>query len=111
MREECTHAWYVYPVLLDHRQLEGVHRGMIARALEAEGVPVGEGYVEPIYLQPLYQQRIAHGSVGCPWTCGHWHGTVSYERGICPTTERLHDRDLLLLDVTRVPLRERTSTT
>jgi hypothetical protein len=32
---------------------------------------------------------------------------VSYDRGICPVTERMFDTELLLLDVTRVPLTER----
>ena len=80
---------------------------MIARALRAEGIPVGTGYVKPIYMQPLYQRRLGRGRRGCPWTCGHWAGTVSYERGICPVTERLWEQELMLLDVCRAPLTER----
>jgi len=66
-----------------------------------------EQEIEPIYLQPMYQQRIAHGTRGFPWTGGLWHGEVSYERGICPVTERLYESDLLLFDVCRVPLTTR----
>ena len=104
--ERCTHGYYLFPVRLNHALL-GVPRKTLARALRAEGVPVGEGYVEPIYLQPLYQQRIARGTRGCPWTCGHWQGEVSYEQGICPVTERMYETDLLLLDVCRAPLTTR----
>ena len=68
---------------------------------------MGTGYVKPIYLQPLYQQRLGRGRRGCPWTCGHWTGTVSYEHGICPVTERLWGQELMLLDVCRAPLTER----
>ena len=55
----------------------------------------------------MYQQRIARGVKGAPWTSGHWQGEVSYEAGICPVAERLHERELLLLDVCRNPLEMR----
>lgn len=104
VRDGCTHSFYVYPIRVIPEELDGLPRETLARALAAEGVPVAEGYVEPIYLQPMYQQRIAFGDQGCPWTCGHWGGEVSYEKGICPVTERLYERELMLADVTRVPL-------
>lgn len=103
----CTHSYYVYPLRLEEELLDAVPRDAVVRALAAEGIPVSNGYVTPLYLQPMYQQRISRGTRGCPWTCGHWNGEVSYEKGICPVTERLHDRDLMLADVTRSPLRER----
>lgn len=103
----CTHSYYVFPVRVLGDELDGIDRGRVARALEAEGIPVAEGYVRPIYLQPTYQERIARGARGCPWSCGHWQGDISYEKGICPVTERLHEHELLLLDVTRTPLAER----
>ena len=105
--ENCTHSYYVFPVRLLVDELDGVDRPAICRALEAEGIPVAAGYVKPIYLQRTYQERIARGVRGCPWTCGHWQGEVSYAKGICPVTERLYERELVLLDVTRAPLQER----
>ena len=107
VKPDCTHSYYVYPVKLETGALRGVSRSRFCAALAAEGVPNEPGYVEPLYLQPVYQQRIARGPRGCPWTCGHWSGTVSYERGICPVTERMYDDELLLLDVTRTPLTPR----
>lgn len=104
---ECTSAHYVFPVGVQPDLLEIVDRSTIARALRAEGIPVGTGYVKPIYLQPLYQRRLGRGQRGCPWTCGHWAGSVSYEHGICPVTERLWEQELMLLDVCRAPLMER----
>ena len=100
----CTHSFYVYPLRLAEDLLADVPRSAVVAALAAEGIPASNGYVTPLYLQPMYQQRIARGARGCPWTCGHWQGTVSYDRGICPVTERLHDRELMLVDVTRHPL-------
>jgi perosamine synthetase len=103
--ERCTHGYYLFPVRIDESL--GVSRRTFARALRAEGAPVTEGYVEPIYLQPMYQQRIARGTKGFPWQGGTWQGEVSYDRGICPVTERLYESDLMLLDVCRVPLTTR----
>jgi perosamine synthetase len=100
----CTHSFYVYPLRLTEELLDDVPRAAVVAALAAEGVPASNGYVTPLYLQPMYQQRIARGERGCPWTCGHWQGEVSYDRGICPVTERIHDHELMLVDVTRHPL-------
>jgi perosamine synthetase len=99
----ATHTFYVYAVKLDKARI-GISRHTFAEALRAEGVPFSEGYVRPLYLQPLYQQRIVYGNGGCPWTCGHYHGTVSYDKGICPIAERLHERELLLADICHLPL-------
>jgi len=102
----CSHSYYFYPIRYHADRFEGVSRAAVAAALRAEGVPVAEGYVKPIYLQPMYQRRIARGRRGCPWTCGHWQGEVSYEPGLCPVTERLWTHELLLADVCRIPLTE-----
>ena len=102
--EGCTHSFYLYAMRVDEEALDGVSRAALAAALRAEGAPVSEGYVRPIYRQAVYQHRIGRGRRGCPWTCGHWHGDVSYAPGICPVTERLYERELLLTDVCRHPL-------
>lgn len=102
--EGCTSSHYAYAVRLSPNVVERIDRAVVADALRAEGIPVTEGYVKPIYLQPLYQTRIGRGRRGCPWTCGHWEGSVSYDPGICPVAERLWRHDLMLLDVCRAPL-------
>ena len=38
----ATHSYYVYPIRLDFNQLEGVTRDAVAKALEAEGIPVSQ---------------------------------------------------------------------
>lgn len=100
----CTHSYYLYPVRLLTDLLDGVDRGAIVDALRAEGIEVEPGYVKPLYLEPVYQRRSARGNTGCPWACGHWRGAVSYDAGLCPTTERLYADELLVLDSCRAPL-------
>jgi dTDP-4-amino-4,6-dideoxygalactose transaminase len=73
-----------------------VPRDTIVKALIAEGIPFGGGYIRPLYLSPIYQER------RLPAFQLH-HGTLRYEKGICPVTERLHEREVLLTAVARPP--------
>ena len=94
IQSDCTHAYYVYPIVLDVERL-GVSRESIYKALVAEGVEgLAMGYVN-LHLLPMYQQKIAYGSKGFPWTSDICHRDVNYSRGICPVAEDLHDRSYL----------------
>lgn len=94
VKPDCTHVYYVYSMVLDLTQL-GVSRARIVEALEAEGV-VGlmAGYAN-VHLLPMYQQKMAYGSKGFPWTSDICRRDVSYEKGICPVAETLHDSTFL----------------
>jgi len=88
---DCTHAYYVYPMVLDI-DLLGVSRARIVEALHAEGViGLGASY-QNLHLLPMFQKQIAYGSKGFPWTSDICHREVSYQRGICPVAEDMNDR-------------------
>ncbi len=90
----CTHAYYVYPMVLDIAKI-GIPRARIVEALQAEGVTgLGSSYAN-LHLLPMYQQKIAYGSKGFPWTSDICRREVSYQRGICPVAEELNDRSYL----------------
>ena len=86
--EDCTHVYYVYPLVLDIEKIK-VSRSVIYEALKAEGVPIGQGY-QNIHLLPMYQQKIAYGSKGFPWNSDICKRDVDYSKGICPVAEDLH---------------------
>jgi dTDP-4-amino-4,6-dideoxygalactose transaminase len=66
-------------------------REKIVRALQAEGVQgVASGY-QNIHLLPMYQNKIAFGSSGFPWTSEVCKRDVDYNKGICPVAEKLQD--------------------
>lgn len=88
VRPYAKHVYYLYVLRYDAGTV-GIPRATFAEALRAEGIPAMEGYVEPIYLQPIYQAR-------------QKSGTVSYAPGICPVTERMHYREVLYLPVCRI---------
>ncbi len=93
VRSGCTHVYYCWSVVIDEEEL-GVSRGAFCDALTAEGFPNSQGYVRPLYLLPVFQQKIAIGSGGWPFSLS----SVRYEKGICPRAERLHERDLFLFE-------------
>jgi perosamine synthetase len=74
---------------------------------EGEGPLVGAGYVRPIYLEPMYQQRTAYGDKGCPFACPHYTGQVRYDKGICPEVEKAHFETLMTHELMRPPMTEK----
>lgn len=98
VRDGVRHGYYVYAIRYDAAKV-GIPRNRFVEALNVEGIPFGKGYVEPIYLQPVYQERIAFGAAGFPFTYPGYHGEVSYKRGTCPVTERMHYEELIHTDV------------
>ncbi|WP_028451357.1 DegT/DnrJ/EryC1/StrS family aminotransferase [Chitinilyticum aquatile] len=95
VQEGCTHGYYVYAMKFDSAKF-GVPREEFVAAVCAEGIPLRQGYVEPLYLQPLYQQRIAFGAHGYPFT--EARNMLDYSRGSCPVAERMYSTELLLGD-------------
>lgn len=94
VKPDCTHVYYVYPMILDVGLL-GVPRDRIFEALKAEGVDgLGKAFAN-VHLLPVFQQKIAYGSKGFPWTSSICHRDVDYRKGICPVAEWLHDESYI----------------
>jgi perosamine synthetase len=100
-----VHGYYLYAIRVDEKKL-GVPRDTIVAALNAEGIPMTGGYTRPLYLEPLYQKRIAFGKDGFPFTYSGYKGSVSYERGICPVTERMFEHELMVTNVCHASIGE-----
>lgn len=95
---QVEHGYYVYTMKYD-ASVTGVARSRLVQALQAEGLPLGEGYVLPIYLQPMYQQRIAFGRDGFPFSYPGYQGVIDYSAGICPVTEQMHYQQVFYGDL------------
>lgn len=94
VRPDCTHAYYVYPMVLDVDRL-GVSHERICSALIAEGVEgLSPRYVN-LHMLPMYQKKIAYGSRGFPWTSDICRRDVEYSHGICPVAEELQEKSYL----------------
>ncbi|PHR55228.1 MAG: DegT/DnrJ/EryC1/StrS aminotransferase [Arcobacter sp.] len=100
LRQESKHVFYVHVLKFDSN-IAGIHRNTFIDAVKAElpktllrdesDVLLSYGYVKPLYLQPLYQYRIAFGKEGFPFN----QSDVKYNEGLCPVTESMHN-DILV---------------
>jgi len=88
VKANCTHAYYVYPLILEAKL--GVHKDKVHQALVSEGVEIGKSY-QALHLLPMYQKKIAYGSKGFPWTSDICQRTINYDKGICPIAEGMND--------------------
>lgn len=105
-REGCEHAYYVHP-LKYKEAVAGVSRETFIEAVkaelmpielrEAEGVSIGCGYVKPLYLQPMFQQKQAYGDKGYPFV----QSQADYKEGLCPVCEDMHFKTLFSHELMR----------
>ncbi len=108
--ENGDHAFYVFPVKYDAQEV-GLSRSLFLKAIHTEfpkpdgfeGTVLTEGYVAPLYYNEVYQQQIAIGDKGFPFTTNP-DVTYDYSKGICPVTEDLHHNTFLGIPVVREPL-------
>ena len=96
-----THSYYVYPMKYDVSAW-GLDREVFAKAMAAEGFPLGSGYVKPIYLMSIYQHKHVFNETTYPFAFFD-HLTQEYVHGLCPVVERLHEKELLTADICRSP--------
>ena len=57
-REKCFSTYYVMPIRFNEN-LAGVKRNEFVKAVNAEGALFYQGYTRPLYLQPIFQKKIA----------------------------------------------------
>ena len=105
IEESNTHAYYIYPIILDTDILD-VNRKIIIKALEAEGLKgFINGYAN-LHLLPLFQEKIAYGSKGFPWSSDICKREINYKKGICPIAEQLHDKNFIGFEMCLYELKE-----
>ena len=82
------HVYHIYGLRFEPEEAEGLSRDTYVKALVAEGVPAGMGYVrQPIHLRRIFQEREYFSGRGLPWSIAHRE--VTYEQGDCPVAEDL----------------------
>jgi dTDP-4-amino-4,6-dideoxygalactose transaminase len=122
IRPDCTHSYYAQAFKWYDNKADGLHRDKYIEAVkaeltpeegrESEGVPIGCGYIKPLYLFPLFQSRKLYGGTDYPWPSNvigtqHWWATYyGYSKGICPIAERLWRDELWLWRLQSLPLTE-----
>ena len=83
------HSFWLYPVRMDREVLK-ISAEEFAKALNAEGVPAGAGYIgRPIYMAPIFLEKKVYGESSCPFNCPLYGGKVEYREGLCPNAEKV----------------------
>lgn len=103
-----THSYYAQAFRFDELKA-GISRKKFIEAVQAElmpvegreneGVPISGGYVKPLYLLPMFQNKTAYNKQNFGFK-----ENVDYKQGLCPNVEKLHYKTLFSHDFTRSPL-------
>ena len=89
----CEHVYYAWALKINEEIL-GISRNKFSQALLAEGFPLSNGYVKPLYLLPAFQKRIAIGENGWPFNLTE----RIYKKGLCPVTESMFESELITFE-------------
>lgn len=105
VRENCEHSYYVHTLKYNESET-GVARERFVAAMQAElmpielreseGVKINLGYTQPLYMQPIFQNKIAYGKGGYPFS-----DKVTYEKGICPVCEEVCSKETISHELMR----------
>jgi len=98
IEKNCKHVYYKQPFRFDQKKI-GIHRNKFIEAIKAE-IPsailredtplIESGYVRPLYLLPIFQNKTTH----CSFNCSKYNGIVDYSKGSCLNVEKLHYDEL-----------------
>ncbi len=98
VRKNSQHAFYVHPLQFDEN-IAGMHRNTFINAVKKElpstllreesEVLLSYGYVKPLYMIPMYQERIAFGDY--PFNLSD----IEYKNVKCPIVEDMHFNKLI----------------
>jgi len=100
--EDTRHVYYLYPILYDQAKT-GIPRSLFAKAIKAEGFPIDEGYQKPLHLLSIFQQRKIFPNSDFPFGSKEYPTAVSYEKGICPTSESMWEKNLVVSSLCKYP--------
>lgn len=108
-RENATHSYYVHALKFDAK-IAKIKREVFVNALKAElprtimrddsDVLISQGYAKPLYLLPLYQERICFGEY--PFNLSK----RVYKKGDCPVCEELHFNSLITHELMRAGMQK-----
>lgn len=101
-RKHCLSAYYVYPLRF-LPEVAGLKREEFVAAVNAEGILFYQGYVRPLYLQPVYQNKMLFKN-GYPFSAPeNKECYMDYGRGTCPNAEKLHFNETIINEHIRYP--------
>ena len=111
IEDGCNHGFYLFPIKYK-TDLIGISRELFVKAMQAEGIAIGYGYVVPVHLQPIYQLHMqniysdykGYGLENLQSSPDlNFNHSVDYRMGICPVTEKMHFKEIITTDICKYP--------
>jgi len=108
LRQGSSHVYYLYPIKY-HEEKAGISREKYIENIRSLGIPLyrfAGGYIRPLYLEQIFSKRNAFKN-GFPYSLLPEAERPRYEKGICPVTERLYDKEMIATAYNYPPLTTR----
>jgi len=105
VREHSSHVYYLYPMLYNE-EATGISREQYVQNINDLGIPLyrlAAGYIKPLYLEPIFASR-GDFKGGYPYNLLSAGEQPNYAKGICPVTERLYDKEMIVTAYNYPPL-------
>jgi len=96
------HVYHRFAIKVNEKKL-GLSRDKLITAMKYEGFPMSKGYVKPIYLLHLFQNKQAFNGTSFPFSSNYYSGNPDYSLGICPVAERLFEREFTFTEICQYP--------
>jgi perosamine synthetase len=117
IKQNCDHGFYLFPIRF-HKDKIGISRETFVKAMQAEGLALGFGYVLPVHLQPMYQLHMQniydnYQGIGIENLNKevdyrlNLNNNVDYKLGVCPIAEKMHYEEIMTTDICKYPNSER----
>lgn len=82
--------------MIDESLIECTPKDFV-KALAAEGIPAGHGYIgKPIYMSPILQEKRTYGNSQCPFSCSMYGKDITYREEDCPNAMEILRRLIVL---------------
>lgn len=94
-RDEICH---IFPILFDEKET-GISRDKFMEVVNSEGIPLSRGYPHPLYNNPIFEEKIAYGDKGCPYSCPFYGKKVDYKKVDCKIAEDVCDKLLCIRQI------------
>jgi dTDP-4-amino-4,6-dideoxygalactose transaminase len=94
---KIEHVYHLYPMTF-HPERIGFGRDLFIAAMKKEGFVLGGGYVTPLYLLSVYQERRMYPRSLFPFD-QPGAKEISYQKGICPRVEWYWSTSLITSDL------------
>lgn len=105
VRPDASHVYYLYPIRY-HEEATGVSREKYVANINELGIPLyrfAAGYIKPLYLEPIFASNLEFKK-GYPYTLLPEEARPAYRKGLCPVTELMHEKELIVTAYNYPPL-------